>query len=77
MTPQPILATHSQLIPGGRLRRIAATVVMALDAADTSPPGSDAMGRAAIALAIWEQLTGIDDDELAIAHARAVAGGTR
>lgn len=67
------------LITGVRLRRVAHTVVMALDAADYSPPGSDALGRAAIALAIWEQLTGVDDDERAITYARELAatGGRR
>ena len=77
MSPTISMATASRIIPGGRLRRVAATVVMALDAADYSPPGSDALGRAAIALAMWEQLTGLENDEVAIAHAREVAGVTR
>lgn len=56
-----------------RMGRVARTVVMALDSADYSPPGSDALGRAAIALTMWEQLTGIENDEEAIALAREVA----
>jgi len=60
-------------MPRARLTRVANTVVMALDAADYSPPGSDALGRATIALAMWEQLTGLDDDDEAIAAAREYA----
>jgi hypothetical protein len=69
--------TGASLISGETLGRLAATVVMALDAADYSPPGSDALGRAAIAIAMWEQLTGIPDEATAITRARELARGPR
>ena len=72
--PMTIPMAVPSLISGARLRRVARTVVMALDMADEgSPPGSDALGRAAIALAMWEQLTGLEDDEEAMAYARELA----
>lgn len=77
MTPMTIPMAVPSLISGARLRRIAGTVVMAVDAADYSPPGSDALGRAAIAVAMWEQLTGLEDETEAIDYARELAKGSR
>ena len=49
-----------------RLHRVAKMVVLAVDS-------TPAMPGTAVALAMWEVLTGIDDDAAAIRYARRVA----
>lgn len=68
MTP-----TATSAILDARLDRVARIVVGTYDhASHFDPPDFDATGRATVALAIWEALTGIEDGHEAIDYARHV-----
>lgn len=70
MTQTP---TIDSTVVGARIVRIARMVVGTYDHAATfDPPDYDATGRATVALAIWEVLTGIEDGHEAITYARRV-----
>jgi hypothetical protein len=64
---------NSTLDIDARLDRVARIVVGTYDHAVTfDPPNFDATGRATVAVAIWEALTGMDDAHEAIDYARHV-----